>query len=73
MAVLTQLFPDRYRSCSQYCWWLDDLDEAIEYAEKALDIEWCLIGPETKHLMENLVGCQYWLDRLENLKAASNA
>ncbi|KAK7915108.1 hypothetical protein PG985_012811 [Apiospora marii] len=62
-----------YRSCSRYCAWLGDLDKAIEYAEKALDIERCLIGPETKHLMENLEGCQYWLAHLQTLKATGNA
>ncbi|KAK8043453.1 hypothetical protein PG993_005883 [Apiospora rasikravindrae] len=54
-----------YRTCSQLSLWLDDLDEATEYAEKALDIEHCLIGPETEHLREGLVGCQYWLEKMQ--------
>ncbi|KAK8061915.1 hypothetical protein PG994_008281 [Apiospora phragmitis] len=62
-----------YRVCSQYCWNLDDLDEAIEYAEKALDIEICLIGLETEHLRENLIGCQYWLEMMQALKSSHNA
>lgn len=73
MYELTKPSHDRYRSCSHYCWWLNDLDEAIEYAEKALDIERCLIGPETSHLREDNVGCQYWLAKLVALKESNKA
>lgn len=44
------------------------MDKAIEYAEKALEVERCLIGPETEHLRENYVGCQYWLAMLKVMK-----
>ncbi|KAK8074572.1 hypothetical protein PG997_009235 [Apiospora hydei] len=71
--LVTMELAKTYRACSQLSLWLDDLDEAIEYAEKALDIERCLIGPETEHLREDDAGCQYWLEKLQGLKRSQEA
>ncbi|KAK8852160.1 TPR domain protein [Apiospora arundinis] len=72
--LVTMELTKMYRTCSQYCWTsLDDMDKAIEYAEKALEVERCLIGPETEHLRENYVGCQYWLAMLKVMKLTTES
>ncbi|KAK8123039.1 hypothetical protein PG984_011709 [Apiospora sp. TS-2023a] len=68
--LITMELVQLYKSCSQYCMWLDNMDEAMDYAEKALDIERCLIGPETQHLDENVDG---WMRVLAGHVASPNA
>ncbi|KAG6363654.1 hypothetical protein INS49_008755 [Diaporthe citri] len=54
-----------YRRCSRLCLELDDFQKAKEYARKELELEEAVIGTETEHLREDLVGAKYWLEYLE--------
>lgn len=47
------------------CLELDDFQKAKEYARKELELEEAVIGTETEHLRENMVGAKYWLEYLE--------
>ncbi|KAK8104414.1 uncharacterized protein PG998_011447 [Apiospora kogelbergensis] len=67
--LITMELTKMYRTCSNYYWVVNDMDRAIEYAEKALDVELCLIGPETEHLRENRQGNRYWLKWLQENKS----
>ncbi|KAK7707978.1 hypothetical protein SLS64_006800 [Diaporthe eres] len=55
-----------YRRCARLCLELDDFEKAKEYALKELEIEEAVIGTETDHLSEDLVGAKYWLEYLED-------
>ena len=57
----------RYRRCARLCLELDDIQKAKEYAQKELDVEEAILGTDTDHLREDLVGAKYWLEYLENL------
>ncbi|CAJ2509318.1 Uu.00g143440.m01.CDS01 [Anthostomella pinea] len=48
-----------YRDCSNYCHQLGDVDAAIHYAQKELDIERCIMGMEAQHLRDGMHGAEY--------------
>lgn len=43
---------------------------AIKYARKELEVEEAIIGTETEHLRNDLVGAKYWLEYLEGVDLA---
>lgn len=51
---------------------VDDVQKAKEYARKELEVEEAIIGTETKHLRDDLVGAKYWLEFLEGVVSAGH-
>lgn len=51
---------------------VDDVQKAIEYAWEELKVEEAIIGTETEHLRDDLVGAKYWLEYLEGVVSAGN-
>lgn len=51
---------------------LDDIQKAKEYARKELEVEESIIGTETEHLRDDLVGAKYWLEHLEKVVSAGD-
>lgn len=55
----------RYRECARNSLKAGNLDKAIAYAKKELDVERYCVGTETAHLQEDMDGAEYWLAHLE--------
>lgn len=51
---------------------VDDVQKAKEYARKELEVEEAIIGTETKHLRDDMVGAKYWLEYLEEVVSAEH-
>ena len=52
-----------YWECSKYSLDLGLFEKAFEYA-KALDIEGRIIGTETAHMRDEMIGADYWIEHL---------
>ncbi|ORY54705.1 uncharacterized protein BCR38DRAFT_453309 [Pseudomassariella vexata] len=56
---------DRYQQCAKLCHEARLPQKALEYARKALEVERCAIGTETKFLRDAGEGSEYLIDCLE--------
>ncbi|OTA69518.1 SET domain-containing protein [Hypoxylon sp. EC38] len=54
-----------YRECSQYAFDSASFGKALDYARKELDLEKVLIGTETAHLKDELLGAKYWVKHIQ--------
>lgn len=51
---------------------VDDVQKVIGYAWKEPKVEEAIIGTETEHLRDDLVGAKHWLEYLEGLVSAGD-
>ncbi|RYC59693.1 hypothetical protein CHU98_g6519 [Xylaria longipes] len=66
-ALQNQLKDFKYRDCSKYSLDTGSIDSALHCAYKDLEIERCIIGAETEHLRDGMLGAEYWLEHLNKL------
>ncbi len=60
----THLIVSRYRDCARYSLETDCIDQALQYAEKELELERCTLGTETDHLRKGMQDAQSWIKHL---------
>lgn len=51
---------------------VDDIQKAKQYARKELEVEEAIIGTETEHLRDDLIGAKYWLEYLEEVDSVGD-
>ncbi|RWA08362.1 hypothetical protein EKO27_g6746 [Xylaria grammica] len=56
-----------YRACSNYNLDLGFMQGAVQYAQKELELERCMLGTDTAHLQGEMGGAEFWLQLLQRL------
>ncbi|KAK5118169.1 hypothetical protein LTR85_008149 [Meristemomyces frigidus] len=54
-----------YRKCSKYCVQLGQLEKAMAYARKELEVQRYCLGTETAHMEKDMEGAEFWIKHLE--------
>ncbi|KAK4540498.1 hypothetical protein LTR36_009136 [Oleoguttula mirabilis] len=56
-----------YRKCSRYCVQLGQMEKAMAYARKELEVQRYCLGTETAHMEMDMEGAEFWIKHVEQM------